>query len=163
MKILFICSGKDNGSISPVIENQISILKKYNQTINVYTIDKKGLKGYLQSIIPLRKQIMQSQYDVLHSHYLFCGIVALFSAPNANHVLSIMGSDIREAGGLVSFSKRFDRAGIMVMETSNDISTATDMATAISLNNWPASSCMISIGTKTRTVVNADTRTAGHT
>ena len=94
MKILFICSGKGNGAISPVIENQINILKKYNQTINVYTIEKKGLKGYLQSIIPLRKKIMQTQYDVLHSHYLFCGIVAFFSSPNANHVLSIMGSDI---------------------------------------------------------------------
>jgi len=46
-----------------------------------------------------------------------------------------MGNAIREAGGLVSFSKRFDRAGIMVMETNKDISTATEMATAMSLNN----------------------------
>ena len=56
-----------------------------------------------------------------------------------------------------------DRAGMTVTDTNNERSTATDMATAISRNNCPTSSFDINTGTKTRTVVKADTRTAPQT
>ena len=44
-------------------------------------------------------------------------------------------------------------------ETINDNKTATDIATAISLNNWPTSNSIIRIGIND-TVVNAETKTA---
>ena len=50
-------------------------------------------------------------------------------------MLSITGSDIRDAAGRASRSKRFDSAGIIVMETKRDIRTATEIATAMSLNS----------------------------
>ena len=56
-----------------------------------------------------------------------------------------------------------ESAGMTVMETSSDSVTATEIATAISRNNWPASSCMVRIGTNTKTVVNTDTSTAPQT
>ena len=50
-----------------------------------------------------------------------------------------------------------------VIETTSDSMTATEMATAISRNSWPISSCMIRIGMNTITVVSAETRTAPQT
>ena len=50
-----------------------------------------------------------------------------------------------------------------VTETSSDSITDTEIATAISRKSWPASSSIRRTGINTMTVVNAETRTAGHT
>ena len=60
-------------------------------------------------------------------------------------------------------NNRFDSAGITVIDTTSDNSTDTEIATAMSRNNCPASSSMMSIGMNTMTVVNAETSTAPHT
>ena len=49
------------------------------------------------------------------------------------------------------------------METIKESKTDTEIATAISLNNWPASNSIINIGIKTITVVKEDTKIAGQT
>ena len=50
-----------------------------------------------------------------------------------------------------------------MIETMSESSTATEIATAISRNSCPTSSCEIKIGINTITVVNADTSTAPQT
>ena len=50
-----------------------------------------------------------------------------------------------------------------VIETTSDSSTETEMATAISRNSCPTSSCITRIGMNTITVVIAETSTAPHT
>ena len=62
-----------------------------------------------------------------------------------------------------SVNNHFAKAGNTVIETNRLIVTATEIATAISLNNCPASKCIIKIGTNTSTVVKAETITAVHT
>ena len=65
--------------------------------------------------------------------------------------------------GFTPVSNHFANAGRTVTETKRLIVTATEIATAISRNNCPASNFIIKIGTKTNTVVKADTITAGQT
>ena len=60
-------------------------------------------------------------------------------------------------------SRERDNAGITVIATTNESRTATEMATAMSRNSWPTSSCMTRTGMKTMTVVSAETRTAPQT
>ena len=60
-------------------------------------------------------------------------------------------------------SSLLERAGITVIDTTSESTTATEMATAISRNSWPASSSMTRIGMKTITVVRAETSTAPQT
>ena len=50
-----------------------------------------------------------------------------------------------------------------VTETTSDSMTETEIATAMSRNSWPTSSCMTRIGMKTMTVVSAETSTAPQT
>ena len=63
----------------------------------------------------------------------------------------------------LSRSSRDDSPGITVTATSRDSSTETEIATAMSRNNWPTSSCMIRMGMNTITVVKAETSTAPQT
>ena len=58
---------------------------------------------------------------------------------------------------------RLDSAGMTVTATTSDSRTDTEIATAISRNNCPASSCITRIGMNTITVVRADTRIAPQT
>ena len=76
---------------------------------------------------------------------------------------STTGRRRRDSAGRASRNSLFDKAGITVTETSSEASTATEIATAMSRNNCPASSSMIRIGTNTSTVVRAETITADHT
>ena len=50
-----------------------------------------------------------------------------------------------------------------VTETMTEISTATEMAMAISRNSWPTGSVSNSTGMKTITVVSAEPRIGAHT
>ncbi len=96
MKILFISSGNNRLGISPIIYNQGESLKKINCEISYFTINKKGVFGYLYNIIRLRKHLKRYQYDIVHAHYSFCGFVATFAGAKPL-VVSLMGSDIIES------------------------------------------------------------------
>ena len=50
-----------------------------------------------------------------------------------------------------------------VLATMSERTTETEIATAMSRNSWPASSSITRIGTKTSTVVAAETNTAPQT
>ena len=50
-----------------------------------------------------------------------------------------------------------------MLATTSESTTETEIATAMSRKSWPASSSITRIGTKTSTVVAAETNTAPHT
>jgi teichuronic acid biosynthesis glycosyltransferase TuaC len=98
MTVLFVFSGNSTTfAISPFIQAQAESLRKLGHTIDYYPVKGKGLWGYLSNITKLSKFIKQSDYDIVHSHYSFCGIVSAL-ATGKPVVCSLMGSDVKKSG-----------------------------------------------------------------
>ncbi len=75
MKILIVCS-KNSGRVAPFISDQVEALEKAGLTCDYFTIQGKGLKGYLGQRPALLKKIKSFQPDVIHAHYGLSGLLA---------------------------------------------------------------------------------------
>lgn len=86
MKILIICSGnyanveKEFAIRRPFIFDQIKVLEKLVDKVDVFFIKEKGLRGYSRSIFKLRKIILNSNYNLIHAHYGFSGLVGCMAS-----------------------------------------------------------------------------------
>ena len=98
MKVLFVFSGNSSYfEISPFIKAQAESLTKFGHRIDYYPVKGKGLWGYLSNITKLSKFIKKGDYEMVHSHYSFCGIVSAL-ATKKPVVCSLMGSDVKKSG-----------------------------------------------------------------
>ncbi len=94
MKVLFVTGGNNPAfPIAPFIRAQGASLEKEGVTVGYYPVKGKGLMGYLRHVRPLKRQIRQDGYDIIHAHYAFCGWLAWLAAPQKPLVVSLMGSD----------------------------------------------------------------------
>lgn len=75
MKTLIVCSA-NSGRIIPFITEQADALRRNNVEVDFFTVNKKGIKGYLQSRKPLTKKIKEFQPDIIHAHFGVSGILA---------------------------------------------------------------------------------------
>ncbi|MDI6401687.1 glycosyltransferase [Balneolaceae bacterium ANBcel3] len=95
MRILFVASG-NKGNMNPLINSQKESLLHYKKRkieIDSYLIIGKGILGYLGNYFTLRKKIKKGNYDIIHAHYLFSGILASVVGKKPI-ITSLMGSDI---------------------------------------------------------------------
>ena len=98
MKILFVFSGNSlYFDISPFIQAQAESLRKLGHTIDYYPIKGKGIGGYISNIPQLKHYVKKGNYDIIHSHYSFCGVVSSLSIKK-RVVCSLMGSDVKQSG-----------------------------------------------------------------
>lgn len=107
MKVLFVTSGnsKYHKVMPAFIRTQADSLIEAGVNLEFYQIIGKGVKGYLKSISPLRQKLKTGQYDIIHAHYGFCGIVAALARRNEKLLVSFMGEsefipDKEERGNL---------------------------------------------------------------
>ncbi|KKQ79249.1 MAG: Glycosyl transferase group 1, partial [Candidatus Daviesbacteria bacterium GW2011_GWA1_38_7] len=109
MNILFISSGNALNGISPLVENQGKSLIEFGHQVDFFTIQGKGLKGYLKAILNLRKYLKSKKYQLIHAHYGLSGIIALLSNRGFPMVVSFMGDDLlgsnRDDGTITKLSK----------------------------------------------------------
>ncbi len=98
MKVLFVRSG--NKGIDPVTQNQGDSLTSEGCVIYYYDIIGKGIWGYLQNFSKLRKEIIRIDPDIIHAHYASSGFLSSLIPLKKRVVVSLMGSDINEAGRL---------------------------------------------------------------
>lgn len=95
MKVLFVSSGRQ-GKINPIIRNQGESLQKSGVELDYFMVAGRGWRSYIKSIKPLRQQIKEGNYDVIHPHYAFCAYLVNMAAIGLRKplVVSLMGSDI---------------------------------------------------------------------
>jgi teichuronic acid biosynthesis glycosyltransferase TuaC len=105
-KVLFVSSGNRNG-ISPIIQAQANSLLQQNVQVVFFTIQGKGLRGYLRNILPLRKHIKKTNPDVIHAHYSLSGMVAGFANCKKPLLVSLMGSDTKSGRFQSNLTRRF--------------------------------------------------------
>jgi len=97
MKVLFVFSGNSlYFDISPFINAQAESLRKLGHTIDYYPIKGKGIGGYISNIPQLKHYVKKGNYDIIHSHYSFCGVVSSLSIKK-RVVCSLMGSDVKQS------------------------------------------------------------------
>jgi len=94
MKVLFVCSGNNKYfGIAPFISSQAESLKYLDIKVSFFKVENKGIRGYLIASWKLRKHLNRFQYDIIHAHYTFNGLVALLAFKKTPIVVSYMGSD----------------------------------------------------------------------
>lgn len=93
MNILFVQSGNNGEGINPIIVNQAESIIPLGVNIEYYSLIGKGFLGYLRNIRGLRTKVKSGKYNIVHAHYLFCGVICSFSGAK-RIVVSLMGSDL---------------------------------------------------------------------
>ncbi len=75
MRILIVCS-KNSGKIAPFIVEQVEALNRLGVTTDYFTIEQKGVSGYLKSRKPLLDKIAGFRPDIIHAHFGLSGLLA---------------------------------------------------------------------------------------
>ncbi len=94
MKILFVCRGKSNNSISPTIKKQGESLIRKGVDLDYFAIRGKGVIGYVRSLNILREKLSRENYDIIHAHYGLWAILSCLARKSEKLVVSFMGSDL---------------------------------------------------------------------
>ncbi|MFW5795405.1 MAG: glycosyltransferase family 4 protein, partial [Bacillota bacterium] len=129
MKILIVASGNHNGKLGTVVQNQAKSLVKVGVSLDYFLIKKKGIKGYLEHIVMLFKQLKKQDYDIIHSHYslsAFATTIVLWFSKKTPHIVSLMGSDIK-ASSLILHSINFCHRNFWDMTIVKSPSMANDL------------------------------------
>lgn len=119
MRVLFVCSG-NSGKAGYVVENQASDITEFGIDIDFFLITGKGLIGYFKNILPLKRLLRASKYDVIHAHYSLSAYVASFAGAKPL-VVSLMGSDLKGVGFscwiIKWFNWKYDWKSLIVKST----------------------------------------------
>lgn len=124
MKVLIVSSAT-NGKTAPFIQEQIESLAAIGIEIHRYTIDQKGMKGYLKKYPHFKRFLRELKPDLIHAHY---GLSGLFS--NLQRRIPVVttyhGSDINlpKSRKLSKWSIRLSAANVYV--THHLMSQVTD-------------------------------------
>ena len=94
MRILFVVSGNSpNFEVVPFIRYQADSIIDQGHYVDFFRVIGKGSIGYLRNIKRLRRKIKSDQYDIIHAHYTFNGLISLMSGTRIPIIVSYMGTD----------------------------------------------------------------------
>lgn len=94
MRILFVASG-NKGTPAPFIREQAEALQDAGIPVAYFTVQGKGLMGYLAARKGLIKAIHLYKPEVIHAHYGLCGLLATLQC-RVPVVTTFHGSDVNE-------------------------------------------------------------------
>lgn len=96
MKILFIAKEKQPDQLSILVQRQVSVLKKTENSLQItkFICKGTGVSGYNSIYKYLKRFLNQKDFDILHAHYSFIGLLAILASNKRNVVVSFMGTDI---------------------------------------------------------------------
>lgn len=98
MRVLHVAAGlssPERPHHQPFIKSQIDSLISKGVECDVYEIKSFRSKfEYFKSIFEMRNILLKGNYDIIHSHYSYCGIVSYYASNGTPLVLSLMGSDL---------------------------------------------------------------------
>lgn len=93
MKVLFVCSGNTKFGISPFVKSQGDSIRKEGVDVHFFAVKGKGLSAYKNAVKELKSYLKKEEFDLIHSHYTFCGLLSILSRPRIPIILSLMGDD----------------------------------------------------------------------
>ncbi len=102
MRILFVASG-NKGTPAPFIREQAEALQSIGISVEYFTVQGKGVIGYLAARKGLIAAIHLYKPDIIHAHYGLCGLLATLQC-RVPVVTTFHGSDVNERS-IRSFSR----------------------------------------------------------
>lgn len=134
MKVLVTANSKiGEGRFSHFVNEQIKALQAEGVVIECFGITGKGLFGYIKSAWNMRKKIKDTNPDLIHAHYGFCGLCA-----NLQRLVPVVttyhGSDIHSKGWNLALSKisiKLSAHNIFVSRKLIEISKANSAKSSI--------------------------------
>lgn len=93
-KVLVVCSAT-KGRINPFISEQVESLRTLGIRLEYFTIDRKGLRGYLSHLIKLKEKIRDNKYDLVHAHYGLSGLLCVLQR-KVPVIITFHGSDVNQ-------------------------------------------------------------------
>lgn len=75
LRVLIVCS-KNSGKVAPFISDQVEALSANGIKCAYFTIEGKGIKGYLSNRRLLLQKIKSFQPHLIHAHYGLSGLLA---------------------------------------------------------------------------------------
>ncbi len=114
MKVLIVSSAT-NGKTASFIQEQIESLNALGIDIHQFTINQKGVSGYLNTFPKLRKVLRKLKPDLIHAHYGLCGLLCNLQR-RIPVVTTYHGSDINvpKSRRFSKWSVRFSASNIYV-------------------------------------------------
>jgi len=94
LSVLFICSGKNRDTISPVVSAQGESIRKFGVDIEYFPVGGKGIGAYFKAVFRVKKHLRHRHYDIIHAHYGLSAIAACLVCRNIPLVVSFMGDDL---------------------------------------------------------------------
>lgn len=94
MRVLFVASNRKGKGLSPFINSQKESIEKLSVQIDVFLIPGKGFCNYIKSIRLIRAECKKKNYDIIHAHYGFSGLIVLLAFLKKPVVISFMGDDL---------------------------------------------------------------------
>lgn len=101
MRILIVCKANFELSLDNFQKNrayiydQMKSLEPHLDKIQVFFLEGKGPLGYLKGAFRLRKFLKKNQFDLIHAHYGYSGLIAS-CVSNVPTVVTYHGTDITE-------------------------------------------------------------------
>ena len=93
LKVLFVCSGNNSSGRSSNVDVQAAGIVDAGVDVHFFEIRGRGVTGYVNNIIKLKKHLRNNSYDVIHAHYGLSGIVASLARAKPL-IVTIMGSEL---------------------------------------------------------------------
>ena len=121
MRVLIVARCK-NSHYAPFITEQVDAIEKQGVECIYFSVDGKGIIGYIRQIPKLRKAILEFHPDIIHAHYGLCGLLANYQR-RIPVVTTYHGSDINDPKvlWLSKRSIRRSRFNIFVSQKNVDI------------------------------------------
>jgi teichuronic acid biosynthesis glycosyltransferase TuaC len=94
-KVLFVSSSGKTFKLLPFIKSQFESLQPYLKTIDHYRIKGSGIKAYYVAFKELKAVLKEGNYDIVHAHWSYAGILCSFIVNKEKLVISYMGSDLQ--------------------------------------------------------------------
>lgn len=93
LNVLFVSSANQHNEVKAIVFNQGLSLMQCGVQVDFFTIEGKGISGYLRNVPRLRRHLKKNCYDVIHGHYSDSALAATLSGAHPV-VTSLMGSDL---------------------------------------------------------------------
>lgn len=127
VKVLVVCS-KNSGRIAPFIVEQVEALGKIGVVTEYFTVEQKGMMGYLRSRKLMLQKIKSFQPDLIHAHYGMSGLLANLQR-KIPVVVTYHGSDINNNKAF-----RFSRLSILLSNYNIFVSKANVQKSKVKKN-----------------------------
>ena len=93
VKVFFVSSSGKVHKRIPFIESQYESLKPWVKKIDRYRVNG-GIKSYFSAYGELKEKLRNEDYDIVHAHWVYSGILSALLVNREKLVISFMGNDL---------------------------------------------------------------------